>query len=177
MHVWMSNSRTCQAYERAFFAIICNNLTHRCGAQRVAERFESLATLAALPWLDQPRVIDPTALVFEIHEAWDQLWALRAHELVISPVVGDPGRRINQDSRETERVGREVLGRYLAAPLHGLAAFAASAFPDAVLRVGTHRELVVGPEHLQSWRIIQGGLSSADRTLAAEIERNSQPGS
>jgi hypothetical protein len=177
MHIWMSNSRTSLAYERVFFAIVCNNLIHRRGARRVAKRFQSLATLSALPWLDQPRFLDPARLIFEIHEAWDELWTLRAQELVVAPATEDAARPFTRSPREADCAsGEEVFGRYLAAPLHKLAAFAASSGPDACVRAATHRELIVGPQRLQGWRIIQGGRSHACRTLASavEVERDRQ---
>ena len=171
MQIWMSNSRTSLAYERAFFAVVCNNLIHRRGARRVAKRFQSLATLSALPWLDQPRFLDPTRLIVEINEAWDELWTLRAHELVVAPATEDAACPLNRSSREADRASRdEMLGRHLAAPLHKLAAFAASSDPDACLRAATHRELIVGPLRVQGWRIIQGSRSHAGRTLASTVE-------
>lgn len=157
MHVWLSNSRSSLAYERKFFTVICDNLIHRRGARRVAERFQCFSALARLPWLDQPRLLEPTRLIYEIHEAWDQLWMLRLQDLIVGPATeqATPIR-----GSETNPIFRDpMFGRYLAEPLHELAVFAASAKLDARVRAGTHRELIIGPQRLQSWRIIHGGRS------------------
>jgi len=173
MHIWMSNSQTVLVYERVFFATVCNNLIHHRGARRVAKRFQSLATLSALPWLDQPRFLDPTKLIVEIREAWDELWKLRAHEIVVEPATDAPTRRTSRNSRAADHVyGEEMFGRYLAKPLHELALFAASAGANVCLRAGTHRELIVGHEGLRSWRIIRGDLSGGTLALAAESEQD-----
>jgi hypothetical protein len=157
MHVWLSNSRISLAYERRFFTVICDNLIHRRGARRVAERFQCFSALARLPWLDQPRLLEPTRLICEIHEAWDQLWMLRLQDLIVGPVT-EPETPVR--GADTNPIFRErMFGRYLAEPLHELAVFAASAGEDARVRAGTHRELIIGPQRIQSWRIIHGGRS------------------
>jgi hypothetical protein len=157
MHVWLSNSRSSLAYERKFFTVICDNLIHRRGARRVAERFQCFSALAHLPWLDQPRLFEPTRLIFEIHGAWDQLWMLRLQDLIVEPATNQstPVR-----GAETNLIFHgQMFGRYLAEPLHELAVFAASTAEGARVRAGTHRELIIGPQRIQSWRIIHGGRS------------------
>jgi hypothetical protein len=70
--IWMSNTRSSVACERAFFAVLCDNLVLWRGARRVAERFQSLAALAALPSLEQPRSFEPMRLIFEAHAVGDR---------------------------------------------------------------------------------------------------------
>ncbi|HEY1534573.1 MAG TPA: hypothetical protein VGF76_11155, partial [Polyangiaceae bacterium] len=94
MRIWLSNSHAQLAYGHDFFAIVCETLISRRGARRVAERFQLLAALAALPWLDQPRLLEPTRLIFEIHEAWEELWALRLQEVATTPTATGAPRRL-----------------------------------------------------------------------------------
>lgn len=156
----MSNTRGSVAYELEFFTLICDNLIQRRGTLNVAESFGSLLTLASLPWLDQPHFLEPGALIGEIHDAWEELWTVQA-------VGGQPAASLMQNQQPERRRlwhGQDIvwrreatLGMYLARPLHKLAAFAASGAKGTRLRVGTHRRLIVDPEHLSAWRVIQGG--------------------
>ncbi|HEX3852977.1 MAG TPA: hypothetical protein VHW01_18570 [Polyangiaceae bacterium] len=155
----MSNSHAQLAYERDFFAVVCEALIARRGARRVAERFQLLAALAALPWLDQPRVLAPTRLIFEIHEAWEELWALRLQEVATTPTATGATRRLVVSSLLSNAADSDVFGRYLARPLHELTVFAASAGEKSDLRVATHPRLIAEPGSHRAWRVIQGGLS------------------
>ena len=159
MQIWMSNSHSQVAYERDFFAVVCETLISRRGARRVAERFQLLAALASLPWLDQPRVLAPTRLIFEIHEAWEVLWALRLQEVAAAPNVTAATRRMVVRSDLSPTLDSDVFGRYLARPLHELCVFAASAGENAGVRVATHPRLIAEPGSHRAWRVIQGGLS------------------
>ncbi len=158
MQIWMSNTRSNRAYEREFFALICDNLVFRQGSRRASERFQSLLALASLPWLDQPRFLEPTRLIFEIHDAWDELWTLRPRDLVggtaleqaIQSAPRPRGKGADRD---------QTFGRYLARPLHELAVFAASGGAGARLRVGTNRQLIVEAQRLGAWRVIRGGAA------------------
>jgi hypothetical protein len=158
MQIWMSNSRTLVAYERDLFGIVCATLVSRHGARRVAERFQLLAALASLPWLDQPRLLAPARLVFEIHDAWDELWAVRLQEVAASPTTTAATRRMIDKSLLDNAAESDEFGRYLARPLHELAVFAASAGENAGVRVATHPRLVAEPKSQRAWRVIQGGL-------------------
>jgi hypothetical protein len=158
MRIWLSNSRSCLTFERGFFAIICDNLAARRGLARVNERFRSLSALASLPGVDQPLHLEATRLIFEVHEAWDALYNLRAHEIVVDSAMDSASRRAILSAFDPGCArAAPILGRYLARPLHELVMLAASARDDVPVRAGTHRELIEGS--LQSWRIIQGGLS------------------
>lgn len=159
MRIWMSNSRDQVAYERDFFAVVCETLISRRGARRVAERFQLLAALAALPWLDQPRLLQPTRLIFEIHEAWEELWALRLQKVATSPNARGATRRMIVSSLLSNAADSNVFGRYLARPLHELTVFAASAGEKAGVRVATHPRLIAEPGSHRAWRVIQGGLA------------------
>jgi hypothetical protein len=113
--------------------------------------------LASLPRLDQPLHLEATRLIFEVHEAWDALYNLRAHEIVVDSAMDSASRRAILIAFDPGCArAAPILGRYLARPLHELAVLAASA-GNCPVRAGTHRELIEGS--LQSWRIIQGGLS------------------
>jgi hypothetical protein len=158
MQIWMSNSHAQLAYERDFFAIVCETLLARRGAKRVAERFQLLAALASLPWLDQPRLLEPTRLIFEIHEAWEELWAVRLQEVATSPATTAATRRMVVRSLLSNAADSDVFGRYLARPLHELTVFAASAGENARMRVATHPRLIAEPGSHRAWRVIQGGL-------------------
>jgi hypothetical protein len=158
MQIWMSNSRSELAYEREFFAVLCNNLIARRGVRRVAERFQLLAVLASLPWLDQPRALEPTRLIFEIHEAWEDLWALHLDKLgagSVSDARTHPGLRRGQIPTCSD--DENLLGKYLARPLHDLAVFAASAGANARVRAATHPKLIASGVSGRGWRVIQGG--------------------
>ncbi len=156
MRVWLSNSRNEFACEREFFALLCSNLTSLRGARRVAERFRLLATLASLPWLDQPRLLEPTRLIFEIHEAWEELWALPVGELLLGQAVDEATRRVVFGAA----VGDDaVLGGYLARPLNALTVFAASAGAHAKICTATHLKLIASSANHRAWRVIQGGRS------------------
>ena len=159
MQIWMSNSHCQLAYERDFFAVVCETLISRRGARRVAERFQLLAALASLPWLDQPRLLEPTRLIFEIHEAWEELWALRLQEVATSPNATAATRRLVVESLLSNAIDSDVFGRYLARPLHELTVFAASAGEKASLRAATHPRLIAEPGTHRAWRVLQGGLS------------------
>ena len=154
MQIWMSNTRSNQAYERELFAGICDALILRRGSPRVTEEFQSLLALALLPWLDQPRVLEPAQLISEIHDAWDELWTLPVSDSSVgsreAPVVRSS---VRTSSRE------QTLGCYLARPLHELAVFAASGGKGVQLRIGTHRQLIVEPQRRQVWRVIRGGAA------------------
>jgi hypothetical protein len=168
MHIWLSNSRSSLTYEQRFFAVICDNLVHRRGAQRVVERFQCFAALATLPWLNQPRLLDPTRLISEIHEAWDELWTLPVQELVVGPATARAAPQFEIHEAEPEQIqGNGAFGRYLAEPLHKLAVLAASAETQSRVRAGTHRELIIGPQRIQSWRIIHGGRSRLGEGVAS----------
>ncbi len=164
MQIWMSNSHAQVAYERDFFAVVCDALISRRGAQRVAERFQLLVALASLPWLDQPRLLEPTRLIFEIHEAWEELWALRLQEVAASPNPKAETRRLVASSLLSNTIDSDVFGRYLARPLHELTVFAASAGEKARVRVATHPRLIAEPGSHRAWRVIQGGLSRGAAT-------------
>ncbi len=152
----MSNTRTHRAYEREFFALICENLVFRQGSRRASERFQALLALASLPWLDQPKFIEPTRLIFEIHDAWDELWTLPAREIVGGATLEQAINCRRQPERKlAER--DHTFGRYLARPLHELAVFAASGGAGARLRVGTNRRLIVEAQRLRGWRVLRGG--------------------
>ncbi len=158
MQIWLSNSRSCLTYERAFFVLICDNLAARRGRQRVHERFKSLSALTLLPELDQPLRFETTRLIFEVHEAWEALYSLRAHEIVVDSGMESASRRALWSSFDPSYARNPLIfGRYLARPLHELAVLAASAGSDACVHAGTHRELVEGSP--QRWRVLQGGLS------------------
>jgi hypothetical protein len=164
MQIWMSNSRGNVVYQHCFFALIRDNLLKRRGPW-ITERFQSLKSLADLPWLDQPRLLDPSTLTMELRAAWDELWTLKLSELSVpanfrSASDLESSRNLTTDSTRDHR-----FGRYLAAPLHDLAVFAASTSRTGVLRAATHRCLIVGPERrLRDWRILQGGLSRSPRS-------------
>ena len=162
MRIWLSNSRTVLAQEREFFAAICDQVMSLRGARRVAERFQLLAALAALPWLDQPRALEPTRLIFEIQEAWQDLWTIPLTDFrsgawansAAEPFLRDPG---------AERAQSRVLGQHLARPFHELIVFAASAGAKAHLLAATHRRLVTDVGARRAWRVIQGGRSDSPR--------------
>lgn len=158
MQIWMSNTRTNRVDERELFALICDGLIFRRGSSSVTKRFQSLLALASLPWLDQPRVLDPARLVSEIHDAWDELWTLRACDLIGSDsLTGAKRCPLRSSSRDIH--GELTVGNYLARPLHELAVFAASGGKGAQLRVGTHRQLIVDAQRLRGWRVIRGGAA------------------
>ncbi|HEY5377290.1 MAG TPA: hypothetical protein VIK01_26605 [Polyangiaceae bacterium] len=161
----MSNSNAQLSYERDFFAVVCEALISRRGARRVAERFQLLAALAALPWLDQPRLLAPTRLILEIHEAWEELWALRVREVATIPTTTEATRRLVVRSLISNAADSDVFGRYLARPLHELTVFAASAGEKAGLRVATHPRLIAEPGSQRAWRVIQGGLSRSAASI------------
>ncbi|MEO8904825.1 MAG: hypothetical protein ABI488_20570 [Polyangiaceae bacterium] len=155
MQIWLANSLGCVAYDRELFTVVVGNLRERRG-RSVGERFECLHALSRLPWLDQPRVLDPVLLLMEIYAAWDELWTARTRDLAIRPRERDA--RLEQCSVRVSRP--ETLGKYLAAPLQSLAAFAASTTVNRRVRAGTHRELVSGANLARDWRVLQGGLSA-----------------
>lgn len=150
MQIWMSNTRSNQAYEREFFAGICDALILRRGSPSVREDFQSLLALALLPWLDQPRFLEPAQLISEIHDAWDELWTLP----VSDSSVGSREASVMRSSVRTSSCG-QTLGCCLARPLHELTVFAASGGKGVQLRIGTHRQLIVD----QGWRVIRGGAA------------------
>jgi hypothetical protein len=154
MQIWMSNTRSGQAYDREFFAIICDSLILRRGSPRVTEDFPLLLALAFLPWLDQPLFLEPDRLISEIHDAWGELWTLHAKDLC----VGSRVEGVMRTSLEASD-GAQTLGCYLARPLHELAVFAASGGRGAQLRVGTHRQLIVDPQRREGWRVLRGGAA------------------
>ena len=153
MQIWMSNTRSGQAYDREFFALICDSLILRRGCPRVAEDFPLLLALAFLPWLDQPIFLEPAQLISEIHEAWGELWTLPAKGVGLRVKEG-----VVRTSLEASD-GAQTLGSYLARPLHELAAFAASGGKGAQLRVGTNRQLIVDPQRREGWRVLRGGAA------------------
>jgi len=156
-HIWLSNARSNSTCERVFFVSLCNNLKHRYGVARAIERFPSLTSLAALPWLDQPRCLQRAALMSEIYEAWDSLWTLRLDELVLE-LEAEKAAPCSSRLGEIADVVRDgMFGRYLARPLHELAGFVAAAPAGGVVRAATHRALITGPATIRSWRVIHGG--------------------
>jgi hypothetical protein len=158
MQIWMSNTRSGQAYDRELFALICDRLILRRGSPRVTEDFPSLLALAFLPWLDQPLFLEPARLISEIHEAWGELWTLPAEDLrVLSRRAGVIRTSLRTSSRSWERA--QTLGYYLSRPLHELAVFAASGGRGVQLRVGTHRQLIVEPRGREGWRVLRGGAA------------------
>lgn len=158
MQVWISNTRGNVAYDHQLFAFVCDTLISVNGTDRVADRYQSMLALASLPWLDQPRFIEPTRLVFEIYNTWEDLWQVRVGDL--APKYQATGAI--PASHERARLGakdEQVVGSYLARPFHELAAFAASGGAGARLRVGTHRRLVVDLQRMGNWRVIRGGAA------------------
>ncbi len=159
MQVWMSNSHGSVAYQHQFFALIRNNLKGSRGL-RVADRFQSLSSLADLPWLDQPRLLDPSLLIVEIYAAWDELWTLKLTELAFRPVLGALSEWDSSTNLAINGASDQLFGRFLAAPLHELAVFAAAASERGTVRAATHRQLIIGPSRrLRDWRVLQGGPS------------------
>ena len=159
MPIWMSNSRSTMAYERVFFALMCDNLLRVRGPEHVTRRFQCLTELVALPWLNQPHALEPTRLIFEIHEAWDELWQLRTSELTVRRETEEAARSLDNDDSLNHLPHADMFGRYLARPLHELAVFAASAGASSRIRVATHRELISGTQSELGWRVIHGGRS------------------
>jgi len=158
MPIWMSNTRSNQTYDREFFALICDSLVLRRGSPRVMEEFQSLLALALLPRLDQPLFLEPARLIAEIHEAWGELWTLRAGDLGLGSCATNAMRTsLSGASQGSDR--EQTLGCYLARPLHELTVFAASSGKGVQLRVGTHRQLIVEAQRLQGWRVICGGAA------------------
>ena len=168
MQVWMSNSHGSVAYQHQFFALIRDNLRERRGL-RVAERFQSLVTLAELPWLDQPRLLDPSLFTMEIYAAWDELWTMKIRELSARAILPSKVDLESPRNGSTDSAGDELFGRYLAAPLRDLAAFTASTCRSGVVKVSTHRRLIVGPDRrLRDWRVLPGGLSQSTRPSGSQ---------
>src|SRR6188768_4316787 len=155
MPIWMSNTRGNQTYDRELFAIICDSLILRRGSPRVTENCQSLIALAMLPWLDQPVFLEPARLIAEIHDAWGELWTVRAEDLSLGSHRANAMRSSLSASSQSSDA-EQTLGCYLARPLHELTAFAASSGKGDQLRVGTHRQLIVEPQRLQGWRVIRG---------------------
>ena len=159
MPIWMSNTRSNQTYDREFFALICDSLIFRRGSPRVTENFQSLLALAMLPWLDQPVFLEPGRLIAEIHEAWGELWTLRAGDLSLGSCCTAHKMRNSVTASSQSSDGEQTLGCYLARPLHELTAFAASGGKGVQLRAGTHRQLIVESQRLRGWRVIRGGAA------------------
>jgi len=159
MNIWLSNASSTLTFERAFFGRLCHNLKHRLGTAPAIERFPGLNTLAALPGLDQPRRLQRTPLVREIYDAWDLLWTLPLHEVILESEAEEAATRSNRPAEIAEVVREGLFGRYLARPLHQLAGFVAAAPSNGGVRAATHRELIAGPSPIQSWRLIHGGQS------------------
>ncbi len=159
MQIWMSNSHGSVAYQHQFFSLIRHNLRGG-GGLGVAERFQSLSSLADLPWLDQPRLLDPSLLIMEIYAAWDELWTLKLTEVTFPPVLGALSEWDSSMNLAVNGASDQRFGRFLAAPLHDLAVFAAATSQRGVVRAATHRQLIVGSDRrLRDWRVLRGGLS------------------
>ncbi|MEO6600085.1 MAG: hypothetical protein ABIQ16_09455 [Polyangiaceae bacterium] len=155
MKIWMANSRGSLAQDHSLFTVICENLLARRGGGGIAH-FLTLQRLARLPWLDQPQLIEPTILTLELYSAWEELWTVELSQLSTRP-------------RETQAApggfrgglrGSATFGSYFAAPMHQLAAFAASTTRHRRLRVATHRGLAVGSTAIAEIRVVQGGRST-----------------
>jgi hypothetical protein len=159
-HIWLSNASKSVSCERIFFVRLCSNLKHRYGVGPASERFPGLTTLAALPWLDQPRCLPRTPLLSEIYDAWDCLWTLRLSETVLGLEEEEAAVFSKRPAQLTDAARDGIFGRYLARPLHELAGFVARAPSNGTVRAATHRKLIVGPEPIRGWRIIHGGRAS-----------------
>ena len=158
-HIWLSNASINVSCERIFFVRLCSNLKHRFGIGSAIDRFPGVATLANLPWINQPRCLPRTPLLREIYDAWDSLWTLRLDEIVLGLEPAEEAISSKRSGELADVVGDGIFGRYLARPLDELAAFVAAAPSNGVVRAATHRKLIVGPEPIRGWRIIQGGRS------------------
>jgi hypothetical protein len=151
MHIWLSNGRGLTAWDRRLFTLLCDNLRPQRGLS-VARRFPAVCALAELPRLDQPHTLEPTPLIMEIFAAWDELWTTELRHLAVPlPAVVDPPWQL------TRKYGDELLGRYLATPLHLLTAFLASTSAGSSVRAATHQRLLADHGPLHAWRVIQGG--------------------
>lgn len=155
MQVWMANSLGSLAQDHGLFEFVCESLRARRGRRGIAH-FMTLRRLAQLPWLDQPQLIEPTILTLELYSAWDELWTVELSQLSIRPHAARAAPcRFRGGSRASS-----TFGGYFAAPMHQLAAFAASTTLLGRMRVATHRGLAVGSTAIAELRVIQGGRSA-----------------
>jgi len=157
MLIWISSADSTVTFPRAVFTLVRDHLTGSSDEGGVSSRFHTLSMLAALPWLDQPRLLDPARLTAEIHCAWDELWTLRVNELKLRSETKDFVRRRDADADIAQTAMSDRFGRYLARPLYELAVFAARSGPQSRLCAGTHRKLVAAEGSADRWRVIQGG--------------------
>lgn len=162
MQIWISNGRGLTAWDRRLFTLLRDNLRQHRGVS-VAERFPALCALAELPRLDQPYPLEPTALIMEIFAAWDELWTTELRQL-----AGCPPPYFDPPWQHAREHGDELLGRYLATPLHLLTAFLAATSTGKSVRAATHERLLQEDAQLRAWRVIQGGRTVHSALSAAD---------
>jgi len=162
MQIWISNGRGLTAWDRRLFTLLRDNLRPHRGVS-VAERFPTVCALAKLPRLDQPHSLEPTALIMEIFAAWDELWTTELRH-----IAGRPPPDFDPPWPHTQEHRGELLGRYLATPLHLLTAFLAATSAGKSVRAATHERLLEDEANLRPWRVIQGGRTAQSALSAAD---------
>jgi hypothetical protein len=156
------------AWDRRLFTLLRDNLRPYRGVA-VAERFPCLCALAELPRLDQPHCLEPTPLIMQIFAAWDELWTTELRDLATRPQL-----HFDPPWQPAKQPGDELLGRYLATPLHLLTAFLAATSDGKSVRAATHQRLLEDDGHLRAWRVIQGGRT-ADGAPASSAFARTEP--